>query len=58
MNGIGSVGSTDAMLVSAAEEDTAKSATLLKKTMKAEADMVSTLLPPPGSPGSRLDIKA
>jgi hypothetical protein len=58
MDGIGSVGSTDAMLASAAETDTDKSVKLLKKSMQAEEDMVSTLLPPPGSPGGRLDIKA
>lgn len=58
MDGIGSVGATDAMLVRAAEDDTAKAVTLLKKSMQAEKDMVSTLLPTPGSPRSSIDIRA
>jgi hypothetical protein len=55
MDGVGAVGSTDAMLVRAAETDTDKSVKLLKKSMQSEQDMVATLLPPP--PG-KLDIKA
>ena len=55
MDGVGAVGSTDAMLVRAAETDTDKSITLLKKSMKGEQDMVATLLPPPQGV---LDIKA
>ena len=58
MDGIGAAGSTDAMLVRSAEDDTDKSVKLLKQSMKAEQQMVSTLLPMPGEPGSRLNVRA
>jgi hypothetical protein len=54
-----SVGSSSAavmnMLARNADEDVAKTATLLKKTMKADMDMVSKLLP---VPVGGLDIQA
>jgi hypothetical protein len=44
-----------AMLLRSAEQDTEKTAKLLKKALQSDQDMVATLLPPPGG---RLDIKA
>jgi hypothetical protein len=47
---------TEALLPRAAEDDTEKSAKLLKKALNADKDLVATLLPPPDS--NRLDIRA
>lgn len=60
MAGIGGVGSAavQASLVQAADGDVETSAKLLNKSLDADKDLVNTLLPPPGSPSSKLDIKA
>ena len=58
MGAIGASGAVDSALVRAAEDDTEKSAILLKKSLAAEKDLVDTLLPSPGQPGSKLNIQA
>ena len=49
--------SAEAMVLQNAETDTAKSVTLLKKTMQGEKDLVQTLLPAPGG-AQMLDLMA
>jgi len=60
MGSIGAAGSgaTQASLVAAAENDTEKSAKLLKKSMAADQDLVNTLLPSPNGAGGQLNILA
>jgi len=55
---VGAISNTSAVqaaLLQAADTDTAKSATLLKKAVQADKDLVDTLLP---ADGHTLDVKA
>jgi hypothetical protein len=60
MGSIGATGSgaTQASLVAAAENDTEKTAKLLKKSLSADQDLVNTLLPTSGGAGGQLNILA
>lgn len=58
VGGVSNMAAVEASLVQSADNDTDKSAKLLKKAMQADKDVVDKLLPAPGEPGSSLNVEA